>query len=392
MRRPFFNSTILASLLCLSACGPKIISNVSTSQPLPATIAVLPADYSVDIPRERVDIARKALIQELRNQDFFVVEDSVVQRLCSSPRCPEMRQLSDRYLVDGFISLKLSSFSRNNFIAGYYNQLSGEVLVADRDGRELVRVKHNENERGGVLLESGQIFQGIISQRRQSGEGGFENLAEKFAQTAVQSLPPHATDSMTTRQEALEVSLSSASATWSSPRFFKVCAKGTPHSFAFLHIDTVATSLREVAPGEYCSAFSPVSTFSPGAQTFVELKSAFGTSARQAVTLPVTPPCSLENRITVTEAPKDLQLTVSCARIGADTSRRTVGCSAAVTQCQAEKLVVFKAAPLSGAFTKVAEVRRSSARLQKASDAQLTIVAVQPGGIYSQATPLTGVR
>jgi hypothetical protein len=120
MRRHYF-LLCTAALLVLTSCGPSFTTHIPKDAALPRSVALLPADYSVDIPRERVDIVRGALTNALRNEGFVVVEEKVVNRVCSSPACPEKAELANQYLVDGFVKLKLSSVSENNFLAGYYD-------------------------------------------------------------------------------------------------------------------------------------------------------------------------------------------------------------------------------------------------------------------------------
>ena len=77
-RSEVFASLTLLALLAVG-CGPKLKSSLPHGASLPATIAVLPPDYSVDIPRERIDLVHTAVVRALRNQNFLVVEDRVIE-------------------------------------------------------------------------------------------------------------------------------------------------------------------------------------------------------------------------------------------------------------------------------------------------------------------------
>lgn len=389
MRRPY-SQLCAAGMLLVIGCGPSFTTKISKDTALPKSVALLPADYSVDIPRERVDTVHSALINALRNEGFVVVEDKVVNRLCSSPTCPEKSALANEYLVDGFVVLKLSSISQNNFLAGYYDSLSGEVLFQGKDGAELLKAEHTERVKGGLIFESGQVLQGIIAQVKRTGDSGFESLAAKFAARLVEDLPEVASRGGLSRQEGTEVALSAAKAEWDSPGSYKVCADGTPHSFASLLLGTQRASLHEVSPGRYCSVISALAAPTSGT-TQVELRTAFGNSVRKELFIPVEPPCTLQNRIDVTQTDGAALLSVLCARIGADRSNENLGCSAEVPQCAASKVVVFSSSTESGPFTKVAELRTAKSTVPARKE-NLRAIVVGSGGVPSQATTFTTER
>lgn len=374
----------LSTLLCatLTACAPSVTSKLPPGGTLPLTIAVLPADYSVDIPRERVDLARVAIINELRNRNFVVIEDRVISQVCSSPSCPERSQVAQNYLVDGFATITLSSFSRNNFIAGYYNQLEGGIAISDPAGKELINVRHTENESGGVLLQSGQIFQGIISQVRHSGDEVFDDLADKFAHAVVEKLPAPSPSS--TQPEAISLALTSATAQWTSPAAYTVCAQGTPHSFAYLILGSNRTPLKEVSPGRYCRAFSALVSSPKQGVEAIELRTAFGNSVRETVAIPAQPPCDLKGRV----APVDsAHVDILCTTVSGDSSSRGKGCSSAISHCDADKILVFQAPAPEGPYRKISESRSPSVTIPPSET--VAILAIGKGGVPSQPITVT---
>jgi len=374
--------TLALSASVFIGCAPKVTSSLPAGGSLPASLAVLPPDYSSDIPRERVDIVHEAIVQELRNRNFLVAEDSVVGRLCSSPACPERSKIAENYLIDGFVTVHLESFSRNNFIAGYYNQLQGAVSVADTKGSQLISVSHTENESGGVLLQSGQVFQGILSQIRHSGDEVFDDLAERFAQQVVEKLPAPLTSGPLAKTEAISLALTSATAQWNSPSTYTVCAHGTPHSFAYLILGTTRTPLREVSPGNYCRAFSSLVSRPQNGVEAIELRTAFGNSARSAISLPAEAPCRLKDRVSRSDTER---AEILCATVGGDNSTRGKGCSSSLGYCGIEKVLVYQAPDTIGPYQKVSEQRTASIQIPKAHN--VAIVAVGKGGVPSQ--PIT---
>ena len=375
--RTLAQSTLLgaAATLLASGCGATVHSTLPPGAPMPASLALLPADYSVDIPRERINLVRQSIINQLRNRGFIVLDEQAVTLLCSSPACPERDKLAQKYIVDGFATLRLNSFSRNNFLAGYYNELSGQLSVSSRSGQDLVTVTNTENEEGGLLLQSGQLFQAILSSVKNTGDEAFDNLADKFSHTIVEKLPPPAEAPTRITQEGVQVALNSATATWSSPTTYRVCTKGTPASFAYLVTAKNRTNLREVSPGLYCRNFSGLVAEDPSHDAAIELRSAFGTSVRQDVSLPSTPPCDLKSRV---EA-DGRQLRVSCARVG---SSAASGCSGAATPCSAQKVVLFTAPSPAGPFSKAGEFSSASAPLP-AGSANVQVMTVGAGGVAS---------
>ncbi len=342
---------------------------------MPGSVALLPPDYSIDIPRERINLVRQSVINQLRNRGFIVLDDQAVIATCSSPQCPERSKLAQQYSVDGFATLKLDSFSRNNFVAGYYNELAGDLSVVDRSGKELVSVKQTEREEGGLLLQSGQIFEALLSSVENTGDDVFDKLADKFAYTIVEQLPAPTIPASRLAQESGTVALSSATATWSSPTTYKVCVRGTPSSFAYLLSGKNRTNLREVSPGSYCSNFSGLVAEDSAHQASVELRSAFGTSVRQDVSLPAVPPCDLKSRV----KSGDGQVKLLCTQVGAASA---AGCSTSLSPCSAQKILLFSAETPAGPFLKLREAASSSAPLPQ--DAQnVQVMAIGAGGVAS---------
>lgn len=369
----------LAALLCFaSACSPKVTSRLPAGSTLPAHIALLPADYSLDIPRERIDLVRGEIVSELRNHNFIVAEEKIVKSVCSSPACPERARLRSQYLVEAFATLSIDSFSKNNFVAGYYNQLSGRLSLLDPHGTELIAVDYTQSEKGGLLFNSGQIFQGIISQVNNSGDAAYQELASEFAKSVVEQLPAPVQTTAMAQREGLELALQSATAEWNSPTSYTVCLKGTPHSFASLLIGSNQATLRETSPGSYCSAFSALVASTAGTPATVELRSVFGNSERRELTLPARSPCALEERV---QSSPD-HIAIRCALVGQDVSRVQAGCSETIKACNAEKLVLYTATSEAGPFEKWREAASSSTTIAGAPG-PIHVVAVGSGGIPS---------
>ena len=389
MKRPSsFPRHILGVAICLaaSACGPTVKNSLPPGGVLPSSIAVLPADYSGEIPREHVDLVREAIISGLRNQNFIVVEDKVVQSTCSTPQCPEKSTLAGDYLVDSFATISLESFSKNNFLAGYFNELHGKLSITDVSGKELTTIDHTQTESGGVLFQSGQVFQGIISQVKHSSDSVFEDIADSFAKTIIEKLPAHSAPASAQRSEGLEVALTSATVQWSGQSSYTVCAQGTPHSFAYLLLDQTRSSLREISPGRYCGGFSTLVAPTAGGVQAVELRTAFGNSVRHDITIPVQPPCNLTNRVS---RPSPSQVSIACTKMGPNDALPSSGCSSSLSECAAAKVVVYAAPQASGPFRKVSESTTQTINVSP-SQQTIAVVAIAKGGVSSQPATISG--
>lgn len=363
-------------VLLSAGCGPTIRTKLPLDAPMPMRLALLPADYSVDIPKERISLVQSSVLSELRNRNFIVADEKVVQSVCSSPSCPERTTLSKDYLIDGFVTLSINSFSKNSFLAGYYNLLTGSLSISDVNGKEVFALDHTESERGGILFNSGQIIQGIISQVNNVGDSAYKELSSQFAKTIVSYLPTATNSSSADAASDLSVTIQSATARWTSPSSYLVCITGSPHSLASVLIGTQKTSLREIKSGYYCGAFSPLVATSASNSSFVELRTAYGNSIRQPITLPSTHPCELNGRLQLAQP----NVLVSCSIVGNDLSRIDSGCSPTLRACKATKIILYSAD--NGGYRRVTESKRSIIKLPDTRRAY-QFVAIGAGNVPS---------
>jgi hypothetical protein len=384
--RSFVTTLTIAATIMGSAqgCGPKVHSRLPKDTSLPIHIALLPADYGIDIPKERINLVRQELIAELRNRNFVVADERVVNSICASPRCSERDKLGSRHLVEAFATLRLESFSKRDFLAGYYNTLSGSVSFVDRSGNELVAVEHTQSEKGGLLFNSGQIIQGVISQVNSSGDAAYEELASEFAKAVVDELPAPSRATIDGAPEGLSVAISSTTAEWDGPSRYTVCLLGTPHSFASVLVGTQRATLREISPGKYCGAFSGLVASGAQSPAFVELRSAFGNSDRESITLPAQGLCEVQARAVYANE----TLALKCAMVGRDLSRLHVGCSEKISPCNARKIVLFSAPEEQGPYTKWIESVSATTKVNN-PPGNVQVVAIGAGGVASLPSPLS---
>lgn len=369
-------------LVLLSACGPTVkISSLQTS-PVPSTLVVLPIINNGEIPEARVATIKRAVENELRNAQYNLVDSHIVNDICSTPQCPERKIFAEKYLVDGFVTLQLDSLSRNNFLLGYFNYLSGELFVRDKDDTELVSVSLSERERGGVLFESGQVIQGIISQVNNGGDAAFNKLASKFALSLVGALPVNSEPLLAVRAipEGNEIALNKVTSERLPSGDFKVCASGTPDSFAYLILGNERSALRETSHGTYCSMLGALNIPETPTEYSVELRSIFGNSVRQPLALSLRAPCDIGTRISESENSKGLALELKCTSFGSSYAN-AIGCTPDIAPCAVTKVSVYRSATTNGVFQKFADFKGARAIVPNKSE--IAIVAFSDTGLPS---------
>lgn len=252
----------------------------------------------------------------------------------------------------------------------------------DSHGVTIATIEHNENERRGLLLSSGQVLQGVISQVEHSSDAVFSGLADRFAkrivETAIESV---GRPTETTTAPPSQLAITSTDIKFTSESTYTVCASGSPHVSASLLKDTNRATLREVSPGKYCGAFSAL--VGAAQPVTIELRSAFGDAARQEITLPIEPPCDLEQRAVLTPTSTGYsEVSLVCTKVGLDNSSAMKGCFGSLQSCSTERLLVFSSSSDGSQYRKIFEGSKASARIP-ATEKSVEVVAVSKGGVPS---------
>ena len=270
-------------LFCISllfcGCGPKVKIEPEYAGSKSRIVAVLPSRAGA-IQREKVGLVEQALVRELRTSGYLVLDPEIVNDVCRDYKCSDYLRLHERYGVKGFFILEITSISRNNFFAGYYNQLSGKLELLNTAGRKLLSVQHTERERGGVVFESGQVVQGVISQIRNASDAAQQRLGEKFVMTLLQQVPK-ADENQSDLERASLVEINSVKLTKVEPEVVRVCAVGSEDSLAYFKLLRHKARLRETTAGTYCGIFRLAEIDKELNSAGVELRSAFGSSRRR---------------------------------------------------------------------------------------------------------------
>jgi hypothetical protein len=369
----------LFSAVLLSSCSTSSITvKPSAGTQLPRKLAVLPAAYTTDVTRERVDLVRSLVAAELRNKSFLVLDDLALQSLCSSPECPERSILASRYGVDGFVRVSVDSFSRSNFLAGYYNALSGTLKISNQANSPLFEVKSTSSDKGGLLFESGQVLQGIREQVNSSADQAFTKVASAFARTVVSEMPegsnaPPALPPAPNINDVKLIHLHGGG--------FELCADGTPNSWGRALMLGSRTALRETSPGRYCAIFAPSAAGLLSSPVSIELRSAFGTASRKELVEQLEKACDLSNRVSLRGGEQRREIVLSCSNLPASPR----DCGAEAPLCSIERFFVYRGVSETGPFLKIAEstkgIWRDAARPNPLYSYQ--VVSRSPSGLTS---------
>lgn len=330
-----------ACVLLVSTVGcwsrPRISPEIESAPP--RSVALLPLETESDIPRERLDFFSRELGSQLRNAGFILLDPTIVRRVCSTPGCPRREELFSRYMVDGIVELKIDSIARNNFLAGYYNSISGTFTISNSEKKELFFLDHSVSERGGLLFNTGQLIQGIISQVKNSGDSAEDALASRFINTAVAKIP--SPKELPQNVDATAVAITSVTTTRLRDLVYQICADATPDSTASLLINGRKTNLREIRPGRYCGVYFLDQIPSESAVT-LDLRSPYGNSVQSEVALEPTMLCKLDESAKVLREKSGVKLLFPCDNGGDN------------------RIIVYRAPRRSGPYVKAGEISSAS--------------------------------
>lgn len=396
--------SILLSCLCycflycalgvlLAGCSTQAKVKLQGGQDVPQTIALLPSPYPSGVQKERVDYIRKAVARELSNQGYLVLDDQLVQSICLDAECVNRGELSTKRGVRAFAVVTIGSSSKSDFVAGYYNAIKGKLSIESPTGSELAQVEHTESERGGLVFNSGQVFQGIISQVNNYDESRSNFLADRFARTLVSALPRLSSVSASEEAEALSITSVDVKSTKGGQS--QVCAQSQPGLMASLVTKLVRTGLRETRPGMYCGIFRLDPKRYSLSRLAVEVRSAYGALARKEITAPDNQLCNLQGRVRFVSDNGKNKVLVKCASFEPVIAAKIAATSVAVqdecggiegSACGHHRLLIYRATSATGPFQKVAEVKASSwvdPFSPQGKQALYSVVSVDGSGGYS---------
>jgi len=343
----------------LCSCGPTVIR--TGPQENIRSIAILPIASESEIPREKLQYLHSALVRELDGSGYIVLSPDVVLDICSSSDCPEKANLASAFGIQTFARLDIESERRANFIAGYYNNISGTLSLINPENQKLLSVEHSQSEHGGVIFNSGQVIQAIRSSVDNYGDQKFTALADEFIRTIVMQLPKSDTE-----DADRSLRIDSVSIALKEQARYELCISGAPSARAEITIGPRRLPLRETAKGHYCGIYPLGWLVTEEAEARAELRSAFGASVVKNVDLMNIGVCdpkealNFENGIISRLCEKN-----DCT---------------AKPRCSAAKFLIFSLDDKTGSYSRLGEAFGN--KLKKLSPA-FAVVAVQPDGSSS---------
>lgn len=393
--QPLFIALLYSLSFCslgmlLIGCSTQAKVKLQGGQAVPQTLAVLPSPYPSGVQKERVDYIRQGVSRELINQGYLVLDDQLVQSICRGVECASRGELATKHGVMAFALVDVGSSSKNDFVAGYYNAIKGMLSITDPAGGTLAQVEHTESERGGLVFNSGQVFQGIISQVNNYDDSRSNFLADRFARNLVSALPR--ITPTTSSEETESLVITSVDVTSTKGGQSQVCAQSQPGLMASLVTKLVRTGLRETRPGMYCGIFRLDPKRYSLSRLAVEVRSPYGALARKEITAPDKQLCDLQGRVRFVSDNGKNKVLIKCAsfepviteNIGEECGEHKGA------HCGHHRLLIYRSTSDTGPFQKVAEVKASSwidTQAPKGKQAFYSVVSVDTSGGYSVPVP-----
>lgn len=337
------STLIVALLLAMLGCSVRTTKPVAEG-PAFKVLALLPVAAPANMARERAEYIQQALFSELKSAGFYVLEPELTAKECGGAGCPKRQQLAKDFGAEAFLQLSLDSISRNNFVAGYYNSIKGTIGVSDRDNQELFKFKHAESEKGGLLFNTGQIFQGIKSQIENSDTKSSEILADNFVKSLVARLPEPQKEPVP--ESTLNIARTSLKQIGKG--IYNVCAEASPAALAYLILARDKPTLREVKPGLYCANFAlGPKLLQQDRNPQIELRSALGSVVRSDLPgLKSQPLCDLEGIVQVASGQPENKLFFRC-------EAGSVNCQERLQRCMGNSYIVYRSPNPLGPYMRV---------------------------------------
>jgi len=334
--------------LMLNACSAsKVLLSRPESNRI-SVVAVLPNSAVVGIRPERAKLIRSAVVAELRNRGFLLLEDRIVNQICRDSICADRQRLFADYQADAAAELSLQSVSTNNFLLGYYDSIDGQLAFKGSDGRPLELVRHAERKQGGIFANTGQAITALKSQSDRFNDDSFEPLARNFARALIGKVSEPAAVDLSAKSAALN--LGDVSVSQIPPAISKICVSGTPGGMVSVNFGGNSAYLNELKAGQYCTALSSL-----GLQTSepwqVELRAATGLSVKKNFSYrPAVASCDLDGLVKIMRQGEVVNLALTCA---------SPECAVRFVECQQATKIIYRAPTSAGPFMKVGEFKGS---------------------------------
>lgn len=217
-------------------------------------VAVLPVVSNKLASQERVMLVRSLVETELRKKGFNLLEQRFINEICESTSCEAREELFSRFGIDALVELELRTAMSRNFLLLYADSVSGTLYFLDRDANVIEASFQKNHRSGGVMLNTGQVYEAIDTQAESFSDVTFEPLARAFAQRIVARLTPP----------------SIAEARFSPEQLFlgepelegeTLCVQASPSGSLLLIGERVSATLPERSGGRYCASVHSLGKF-----------------------------------------------------------------------------------------------------------------------------------
>jgi hypothetical protein len=364
---------LLSIALTIASCAPTVTRSTFLKKDITfRRIAVLPITASAGLSAKKIADVADAFDSQLKGLGYLVLDREIVSEICSTTACPERETLRTRYDLDGIFSLSLASFQRNNLIAGYLNIISGTLTAYGDDAQNLLTIEHTIYERGGILFNSGQVFEGVKGTINFIRGRAPSPLAERFVREIITELP--ATQS--NQAPTLPLELSAVTATAEGNDRLRICVKSQPNLRLMLISKGDDPQLREVSHGLYCGIFLSSSLTQRQQKLTIEARSAFGQTEKSELDVTRFLPCSPEGLIQRSLQGSVVTALCPTARIDHAT------CEQQLKLCEGSEILLFIFDPLLNRYAKLGTLtRHTPVRVPPATP--LAVIAISPHGTQS---------
>jgi len=371
--------------LLLGGCGAKVNLSPEFADVEKKPLVFLPVKIEDGVMSERAAVVAQMVAREFQNKGYFLLDGYLVRTICEDDACSNKEKFVENYNAGGFIQLQLSSVTQRDFFAGFVNTIAGTLSVEDLEGRQVLSAENSQNQTGGLVFNSGQLIEGLESQYENYGDQGFARQASRFARGLLAEVPRNT--ATLPNIEPYTVSIAKVSTVELSGFATKVCVSGTPRTLAWLRIGRVESNLRETKKGEYCGIYRIPSNAEN--MISVELRSPFGSIAKQTIVTEQRSSCQLEGLVTLNKSVKGNELMISCVSFGKELAAEN-SCPVKRPPCTIERAIVYRADTEGGTYRKITELRKSNwldNMSSTAKDADYQIIGISRDGILSQPVP-----
>lgn len=378
--RIFLQKTLAALLVVTGfsflGCGPTVVKSPDFADAKIRTLAMLPVEYPSDVRRERIDFLKKSLKRELESKGFAFLDDAAVSAFCDSFPCKNANALASKYRLDALVALSISSTYRANFGAGFVNTVSGTVRLLSPASREIISVKHTESERGGLLFNSGQVLQGLLSTNDNLGDESFNLIADRFVSTVSAALPKPSGPAFPTQAAKInEISILPE-----GDGRYRVCLTGTEGRLVTLTVDKMNIPLRESSAGQYCSALLLGGIVRKNSSVSASLRSPVGVSDRLAVDTEQFLVCDVSALI---RRGTGSTLTYGCTGKDSDATE----CEKMLATCRGSQVLIYRGEYAAGPYEKAGTLPTGTWNDAAGVSKNYAVVAVSPNGSTSAVVP-----